>query len=238
MIIVVQMATWYHSTTLSVRLEDNIANLRHTEAELRALLDDLPDSVIVLDGDGRIVEANKLAMEITGRQHAEVLNKTLHVARAAGRPADLVDVWGKLRDGEDVSSPVFPFDHPDGHEILLEADVHVPIRDPERVVVTLRDVTARLREAHDLDLAQERFRLAFHGAPTGMALSTGRQRHPHRCQRVAGDDARLHARRADRPRHAVDHPPRRLGAWRDAHAGDRRRLRTTWSSATSATTRA
>ena len=45
------------------------------------------------------------------------------------------------------------------------------MRDPERVVVTLRDITGRLREAHDLDLAQERFRLAFHGAPTGMSLS-------------------------------------------------------------------
>jgi len=39
------------------------------------------------------------------------------------------------------------------------------------MVVTLRDITSRLREAHDLDVAQERFRLAFHGAPTGMALS-------------------------------------------------------------------
>ena len=76
LIIVEQLATWYHSTTLSDRLSDNIVNLRHTEAELRALLDDLPDSVIVLDGQGRIVEANKLVLDITGRSHSEVLNKT------------------------------------------------------------------------------------------------------------------------------------------------------------------
>ncbi len=167
-----QLATWYHSTTLSDQLSDNITTLRITEAELRALLDDLPDSVIVLDGQGRIVEANKLVLEITGRSHAEVLNKTFaSLVRPGDRPV-LLDVWGKLRTGARVSSPVFPFDHPDGHEILLEADVHFPIRDPERVVVTLRDITSRLREAHDLDLAQERFRLAFHGAPTGMALSS------------------------------------------------------------------
>jgi diguanylate cyclase (GGDEF)-like protein/PAS domain S-box-containing protein len=167
-----QLATWYHSTTLSDQLSDNITTLRHTEAELRALLDDLPDSVIVLDGQGRIVEANKLVLEITGRSLAEVLNKTFaSLVRPGDRPM-LLDVWAKLRTGARVSSPVFPFDHPDGHEILLEADVHVPIRDPERVVVTLRDITSRLREAHDLDLAQERFRLAFHGAPTGMALSS------------------------------------------------------------------
>ena len=172
LIIVEQLATWYHSSTLSDRLSDNITNLRHTEAELRALLDDLPDSVIVLDGQGRIVEANHSVLEITGRSHSAVLNKTFtSLVRPADRPL-LLEVWDKLRNGEEVDSPVFPFDHPDGHEILLEADVHVPMRDPERVVVTLRDITSRLREAHDLDLAQERFRLAFHGAPTGMALSS------------------------------------------------------------------
>ena len=171
LIILEQLATWNHSTTLSDRLQDNITNLRHTEAELRALLDDLPDSVVVLDGQGRIVEANKLALEITGRSHASVLNKTFTaLVRPADRPM-LLEEWGKLRRGEVVGSPVFPFDHPSGEEILLEADVHVPIRDPERVVVTLRDITSRLREAHNLDVAQERFRLAFHGAPTGMALS-------------------------------------------------------------------
>lgn len=170
-LIVVELATWYHSATLSDRLEHNIANLRHAEAELRALLDDLPDSVIVLSGEGRIVEANKLAMDITGRSHAEMLNNTFaSLVRPADRPM-LLNVWRKLREGEFLERPVFPFDRPDGMEILLEADVHLPMRDPERVVVTLRDVTARLREARDLDVAQERFRLAFHGAPTGMALS-------------------------------------------------------------------
>jgi len=171
LIIVEQLATWYHSSTLSARLRDNIANLRHTEAELRALLDDLPDSVIVLDGHGRIVEANKLALDTTGRSHAEVLDQTfMSLVRDEDQQA-LLDVWDKLRNGVPVSSPVFSFNDPDGRDLLLEADVHVPMRDPERIVVTLRDVTTRLREAHDLDLAQERFRLAFHGAPTGMALS-------------------------------------------------------------------
>jgi len=172
LIIAEQLAAWYHSSTLSDRLRDNISNLRHTEAELRALLDDLPDSVVVLDGQGRIVEANKLALDTTGRSHAQVLNKTFtSLVRAEDQP-QLLDVWDRLRNGEGVSSPIFQFQHTDGREILLEADVHVPMRDPERVVVTLRDITSRLREAHDLDLAQERFRLAFHGAPTGMALSS------------------------------------------------------------------
>ena len=39
--------------------------------------------MIVLDREGRIVEANKLAMEITGRSHSQVLNKTVHLAGPA-----------------------------------------------------------------------------------------------------------------------------------------------------------
>ena len=88
LIIVEQMATWYHSSTLSDRLQVNITNLRHTEAELRALLDDLPDSVIVLDGEGRIVEANKLALEITGRSHAVGVEQDVHFAGTSRRSAD------------------------------------------------------------------------------------------------------------------------------------------------------
>ena len=115
-------------------------------------------------------------------------------------------------------------------KLLLEADVHVPMRDPERVVVTLRDITSRLREAHDLDLAQERFRLAFHGAPTGMALSNADSGLLDRRQRIAGHDARLHPCRTARQGGAVDHSSRRLGS----AARRRPPTRTTWSSATSA----
>ena len=88
LIIFEQMATWYHSSTLSDRLQVNITNLRHTEAELRALLDDLPDSVIVLDGAGRIVEANKLALEITGRSHALGAEPDVRFAGPSRRSAD------------------------------------------------------------------------------------------------------------------------------------------------------
>ena len=238
LIIAEQLATWNHSRTLSDRLSDNIANLRHTEAELRALLDDLPDSVIVLDGQGRIVEANKLALDITGRSHSEVLNKTFaSLVRPGDRPM-LLEVWAKLQSRIPVSSPVFPFDHPDGHEILLEADVHVPIRDPERVVVTLRDITSRLREAQDLDLAQARFRAAFHGAPTGMALSSaddGTLIDVNESLATMLGYTRIElVGRGD----AVDHAPRRLAARARPTLPGSPPTRTTWSSATSAMTRA
>jgi diguanylate cyclase (GGDEF)-like protein/PAS domain S-box-containing protein len=166
-----QLAIWYHTSKLSGRLQDNIVNLRQTEAELRALLDDLPDSVVVVNARAEIVEANALALNTIGRSRAEVLGNTFGVlVRDDDRPR-LVAAWNDLRNGVRLPSPVFPFDLPDGREIMLEGDVHVPIRDPDRVVVTLRDITGRVREAEDLDAAQERFRLAFHGAPTGMALS-------------------------------------------------------------------
>ena len=96
LIIAEQLAAWYHTSTLSDRLRDNIANLRHTEAELRALLDDLPDSVIVLDGRGRIVEANKLALETTGRSHARGARADVHFAGEGGGPAETARRVGQV----------------------------------------------------------------------------------------------------------------------------------------------
>jgi hypothetical protein len=50
----------------------------------------------------------------------------------------------------------------------------VPDRDGrlDNVVVSLRDVTTAVREAAALERARDRFRRAFHGAPTGMTLAT------------------------------------------------------------------
>ena len=84
----------------------------------------------------------------------------------------MVEMWQRLGSGSPIQPPTFTVDLPDGTEVLLEADTNLPLVNPDRVVVALRDVTERVTEARRLEKARERFRLAFHNAPTGMALST------------------------------------------------------------------
>ncbi|MEI8237831.1 MAG: EAL domain-containing protein, partial [Actinomycetota bacterium] len=165
------IATFYQTRHWADRLRVNIAEVELARAELRALLDDLPAVVVVLASDGRIREANLHALHLTGRTRDELLG---HYFTELFEPHDrqlLVELWQRLREGSSLTPPTFVFHTADGRELLLEADANVPLRDPDRVVVAIRDVTERVAEAIRFEKARERFRLAFHNAPTGLALS-------------------------------------------------------------------
>jgi diguanylate cyclase (GGDEF)-like protein/PAS domain S-box-containing protein len=167
-----QLAIHRQSGRWADQLNDNIDELRRTQGELRQLLDDLPEALVVLARDGRIRELNSMMMDLTGRSRDELLGSYL---TDLFRPTDrsrMLTMWRSVREGTSMPMPTLPFVRPDGSEVLLEADANLPLRDPDKVVIVLRDVTHRVAEAHRLEKARERFRLAFHGAPTGMALST------------------------------------------------------------------
>ena len=165
-------ASWRLSATLSDGLSANLQRVHATEAELRALLDDLPDAVVVLNARGLILEANQRASDLTGLSIVDL--------RARGL-TDLVSVeqlrqsrarWKADPDGVRGIGPTdFEFVHPEGTARVLQLHSRLPVRDPERIVVAMRDVTEDRAQHRRLEVARERFRLAFHGAPTGMALS-------------------------------------------------------------------
>ena len=167
-----QVANHRQSGNWAEQLHENIEELRGAELELRQLLDDLPEALVVLAKDGHIREVNANTVELTGLTREELKG---HFLTDLFDPADrrgLVDLWRLMHDGEPMVTPTLRFVRPDGTHVLLEADANVPVRDPDRVVIVLRDVTLRVAEAVRLERARERFRLAFHGAPTGMALSS------------------------------------------------------------------
>jgi diguanylate cyclase (GGDEF)-like protein/PAS domain S-box-containing protein len=157
--------------SLTDRLENHMEVLRTAEFELRTLLDDLPSAVIVLSSDGRIREANATALEITGRTHAGLLGRYFADLLPEPSRRSLIELWLQVLDGESVESPRFRFDLPDDTEILLEASMRTPVRNPNRVVIDLRDISEEVRQERALAMQQRRFRMAFEAAPTGMALA-------------------------------------------------------------------
>ena len=109
---------------------------------------------------GRIVEANKLALDITGRSHSEVLNKTFTSLVRPGGPADAARRLGRdCAVGEPCQQPGVPVRpsrrsrDPAGSR-CSRADTRPRARRGDACATS----PAGLREAHDLDLAQERFR--------------------------------------------------------------------------------
>ncbi|MDO8391403.1 MAG: EAL domain-containing protein [Actinomycetota bacterium] len=167
-----QVAGYHQSREWARQLHDNIGELQQTQEELRALLDDLPSAVVVLSRGGRIREVNGPAMVLTGLDRDQMLGRYFtDLFEEPDRP-QLLELWRQLHTGAPMANPTLTFHRPDGSKVLLEGDSNLPLRNPDRVVLALRDVTQRVEEASRFERARERFRLAFHGAPTGMALSS------------------------------------------------------------------
>jgi diguanylate cyclase (GGDEF)-like protein/PAS domain S-box-containing protein len=167
-----QFTAWSESSHLADRLQSNIERLSDLERHLRELLDDLPVSVVLLSGDGRIIDVNSVAVDLTGRAHEESIGQPF---TALLRPEDVdgvLETWMQFLHGEVMSSPLFAVPHVDGSFVMVEAEIRLPVPRADRVVVLLRDMTARLQRNRELEEAQRRFQVAFRSAPTGMLLSS------------------------------------------------------------------
>ncbi|HNJ96889.1 MAG TPA: EAL domain-containing protein [Ilumatobacteraceae bacterium] len=167
-----QVAAHFQASRWADQLSEHIEQLQVAQDELRELVDDLPNAVVVLDERGTIVEANGPAASLTGRSRSDLLGMSFIEIFDPTQRHLLMRAWRGLHQGDPMERPTLRVDRPDGSLVLVEADANLPVRDPRRVTIALRDVTEGVAAADRLFRARERFRLAFHGAPTGMALSS------------------------------------------------------------------
>ncbi len=154
----------------SERTEGVISALHSSEAELRKLLDDVPDAIIVLGRDGRLRDANLSALRLTNLSRDELLGQYMVDVFPGDQRAQLLELWREMRRGSLTTMPIYRFDRPGGKSLMIEAGAVLPVRDPDRVVIAMRDVTERLAESALTEETRRRFRGAFHDAPIGMAL--------------------------------------------------------------------
>ena len=109
-------------------------------------------------------------MRLTNRSRDELLGQYMVDIFPEDERARLLELWRGMKKGTLTTMPVYRFDRPDGMRFMIEAGAVLPIRDPDRVVISMRDVTERLAESARSEEARQRFRGAFHDAPIGMAL--------------------------------------------------------------------
>jgi diguanylate cyclase (GGDEF)-like protein/PAS domain S-box-containing protein len=169
-----QCARAWESSEYSQLLTQTIAELGTKERQLRDLLDDLPEAVVVIDRSGFIRDANAAAQLLTARSAPELIGRDFRDLVAASSRDLAASLWRHVQsgggfEGAAVTLPLAPPADPD---LIVAVDAMLPVRDPDEVVVTLRDVSASMRETAALERARERFRHAFHGAPTGMTLAS------------------------------------------------------------------
>ena len=177
------VVTWLESRRITRQLHRTIDRLVDTEAELRLLLDDLPEAVLSIDDSGVIRGANTKAAELTGLALSDITGEPLR-SLVSEEDADTVDAWlAEGRRRHSVESVTLRLRARDGTVAVVEASHDLP-RSPARgapsgpgstvprgaAIVRLRDVTEREERVRALEQARRRFQQAFHSAPTGMAL--------------------------------------------------------------------
>jgi len=167
-----QIARWMESEQMASELDAHLTQLHATQIELFELLDALPEAVLVVSSDGLISDLNAHTLALTGRTRIELIGQPFLVLVGPEDKRELYRTWRQLLQHDRITNPVFSLVHLDGSTVMVEADVQTPIANTDRVVITLRDITNRLNEAAELQVAQNRFGLAFRSAPTGMAMAS------------------------------------------------------------------
>jgi diguanylate cyclase (GGDEF)-like protein/PAS domain S-box-containing protein len=148
----------------------DIADLSRSRADgnratrrARSVFDTLGEGVIVWSLEGRVVDCNRSAAEILGRDRDQLRRMSFEeVMRAARVDLDPVTEDGVRIDARDfpairarrnglpVIGQVLGFTNPEGHRVWLEVDVR-PVRDDtdgDLLVTSFRDVTQR-KEAEE-----------------------------------------------------------------------------------------
>jgi len=119
--------------------------LRDSEAQLRAIFSSTLDAIVVLDSDGRTIDANPASEDLFGVPREELLGRSLHEAAAAGETGA---VWRDLLAKGAVVGP-FRLRRPDGTQRDVEVSATADVL-PGRHVAVIRDVTARRQMEEDL----------------------------------------------------------------------------------------
>ncbi|HTH06907.1 MAG TPA: diguanylate cyclase, partial [Ilumatobacteraceae bacterium] len=155
------------------RMRRRVAAVEAAESEVRRLLDELPEAVLLVDVDGVVLSSNAAALAMFDLARREFVDTHLVDQASGDDQVRLSTAIQRSFDGADVEPLQLRMNGARQRKVVVEATFHMPrhnIEDERRLVVRLRDVSEREQQSRALDQARRRFQQAFQSAPTGMAL--------------------------------------------------------------------
>ncbi len=158
-------------------LAEALAALRQTLPELRAearryraLLEAVPDPVLLLGEDGRVLDANPAAAAALGYAKAELLNMSVADIAPERGPTIMAEFWNRARIGETVRDETVNARR-DGTRLPAEVWSHTLIEDGERrVIAVVRDQSGIRRLVEDLERAQRLYVELLHSIDQGILV--------------------------------------------------------------------
>ncbi len=157
-------------------LEARLDRAEGAEAEVRRLLDELPEAVLLVDADCIIHSTNAAALRLFNLQAPELVDSNLLEHADGEEQVSMGAAIQRAFDGDEVDPTLVEVIGGASRRVVVEASFHLPRHTVEtapddiRLVVRLRDVSEREQQSRALDQARRRFQQAFQSAPTGMAL--------------------------------------------------------------------
>jgi diguanylate cyclase (GGDEF)-like protein/PAS domain S-box-containing protein len=155
------------------RMRRRVAAVEAAESEVRRLLDELPEAVLLVDVHGVVLSTNAAALAMFDLARREFVDTHLVDQASGDDQARLEAAIERSFEGVDVEPLQITMNGARHRKIVVEVTFHMPrhhVADDQRLVIRLRDVSEREQQSRALDQARRRFQQAFQSAPTGMAL--------------------------------------------------------------------
>ena len=153
-----------------VRSRRRHRRLSHQERRFRAVFEGTLDALVVVDDEGRYLEANPAAADLFGLPREELIGK--HVAEFAPDDLAVGENWSAFLDGTGQRGE-YELVRADGETRTIAVAATPNVR-PGRHLAALRDVTDRVEREADLDRERARVeflnRLLRHNVLNGMNL--------------------------------------------------------------------
>ncbi|MDB6123280.1 MAG: sensor histidine kinase [Pedosphaera sp.] len=169
-------------TTLEKRISERTAELAASEAQLRTLLENAPEAIVVFDGDtGRFLIGNANACRLYGCTAEELTTLTpMDVSpklQANGRRSTSIS-REKIREALAGGTPVFEWIHRHSSGRLIHTEVRLvrmPAEGRNLLRASVIDNTERIRAEQALRDSEQKFRALFEASSQGVMLHDDKQ---------------------------------------------------------------
>ena len=173
--LIVLAASIWNSHRQGERMHRQLDAVEAAESEVRRLLDELPEAVLLVDADHVVRSTNAAALGLFDLSRSDLVTSSLLEHTDGDEQVQLAAAIQRAFEGDEVEPIQMEVLGGATRRVVVEASFHLPRHSPvfdqeRRLVVRLRDVSEREQQSRALDQARRRFHQAFQSAPTGMAL--------------------------------------------------------------------
>ena len=149
-------------------LKQQQTDLERSRQRLQALFDKTPDSIVVHDESGRVIDVNDRAAQSLGYSQAELVGMQVSAFEVGLSVSELQTHWKAMEVGETIRTDG-SHERKDGSRFPVEVRVtKLEVDGEPRYLALARDMTEQRERQQEVETLKERLQLAVEGAGVGV----------------------------------------------------------------------